>query len=194
MKGLKLSKTSWLILLAGIFLVALAGLGLTRSQQSKEQASVQNELSTTEKLLAASQTTQLSQQLENLKAKLEDSQAQLKEAQSRLHQTVISADITEKFFRIAESCSVNITSFTTSTILQAKYQNVSFSEAMLSARVVGKATDIVNFVIALNNGYVTGAVQSAQLDVEAPIDGAALSESPFSEGSISMNIYSYEGN
>ena len=44
MKGLKLSKTSWLILSAGVFIVVLAGLGLTRSQQMKEQTKVADEL------------------------------------------------------------------------------------------------------------------------------------------------------
>jgi hypothetical protein len=35
MKGIKISKTGWIILSAGIFVVVLAGLGITRSGQVK---------------------------------------------------------------------------------------------------------------------------------------------------------------
>ena len=51
MKKLKLSKTSWLILAAGVFIVVLVGLGLTRSQQIREQSGLDDELSVTQKRL-----------------------------------------------------------------------------------------------------------------------------------------------
>ncbi len=193
MKGLKLSKTSWLILAAGVFIVALAGLGLTRSQQLKEQTKVSDELTLSEKRLATVQTSQLSQQLENLKVKLEESQVMLKEAQLRLRQTVISADITEKFFRIAESCSVNVTNLSTTPIVQAKYEGIGVSTAALNASLTGKATNLVNFVVALNNSYLTGNVQSAQLGIAEPTEETGWVEPDSSTATISMIVYSYEG-
>ena len=193
MKGLKLSKTSWLILSAGVFIVVLAGLGLTRSQQLKEQTMIDDELTLSEKRLDTLQTAQLSQQLEILKGKLEESQVQLKEAQIRLKQTVISADVTEKFFRIAESCSVNVTNMSTTSIAQAKYENITVSTIALNAGVTGKATSIVDFVIALNNGYITGSVQSAQISFAEPEEEEGLVESDSSTATVSMIIYSYEG-
>jgi hypothetical protein len=191
MKGLKLSKTSWLILATGVFIVVLAGLGLTRSQQLKEQSKVADDLSLSEKQLGALQTAQLSQQLENLRVKLDESQTQLKEAQAMLRQTVISVDVTEEFFKIADYCSVNVTNLSTTTIAQAKYQAITCSTISLTATVTGKETNIINFIIALNNGYTTGNVQSAQVTVAAPTDEDSEPES--STGSVSMIIYSYEG-
>jgi hypothetical protein len=193
MKGLKLSKTSWLILLAGVFIVVLAGLGLTRSQQLKEQTKVDGELSLSETTLGKLQTVQLSQQLENLRGKLEESEAQLKEAQTRLRQTVISVDVTEEFFKIAEYCSVNVTNLSTTTIAQAKYEAITCSTIALTASVIGKETNIINFIIGLNNGYTTGKVQSAQITVAAKTDEDETSEPDSSTASISMIIYSYEG-
>lgn len=205
MKGLKLSKASWLILSAGVFIVVLAGLGLTRSQQLKEQTSVAYELDLTQKRLNTVQTTSLSQQLESLKTKVDESQAQLNDAQARLHQTVVSVDVTDEFFQIATYCSVNVTNLTTTTIAQAKYGGITFSTISLTATVTGEKNNIINFIIGLNNGYVTGNVQSAQITFQTETGTSDTSDQ--SEGSggdatigtgtataaVSMLIYSYEG-
>jgi hypothetical protein len=217
MKGLKLSKVSWLILSAGVFIVVLAGLGLTRSQQLKEQTKLNDELSLNQKMLGTVQTTQLSQQLENLRGKVEESESQLKEAQARLHQTVISVDVTDAFFKIAAYCSVNVTNLSTTTISQSKYEGITISTISLNARVTGEKKNIINFIISLNNGYVTGNVQSAQITFasttdqgEAPVSGGESGvetgaepgvepgegqtlDTGLADAAISMLIYSYEG-
>lgn len=205
MKGLKLSKASWLILSAGVFIVILAGLGLTRSQQMKEQVKAADELNLTQKRLASVQTAPLSQQLESLKAKVDENQALLKDAQARLHQTVVSVDVTDEFFQIATYCSVNITNLSTTTIAQTKYGDITFSTTSISATVTGEKNNIINFIISLNNGYVTGNVQSAQVTFEnEPGTGDTSQQGGGSDGdatlgtggataSVNMLIYSYEG-
>ena len=206
MKGLKLSKTAWLILSAGVFLVVLAGLGLTRSQQMKEQTKLGEELALYEKRIGALQTTQLSQQLEILRGKVEENDAQLKDAQARLRQTVISVDVTDEFFKTAEYCSVNITNMSTTVIAQTKYEGITLSTISLNASVVGAKKNIISFVVALNNGYVTGNVESAQIRFTG---GTGEEENPEEEdeetgegdtletgnavATVSMLIYSYEG-
>ncbi len=211
---LKLSKTSWMILAAGVFLVILAGLGLTRSQQVKEQTKVAGDLDLATKRLATIQTGSLGQQLETLKTKVDESQALLDDARAHLHQTVISVDVTDQFFQTAAYCSVNITNLTTTTIAQAKFDNVTFSTISLSAAVQGEKTDIVKFIIALNDGYVTGNVQSAQVTFSSAsagdtsgggevtdgesADAGTAPDATISPGTatatVSMLIYSYEEN
>jgi hypothetical protein len=159
----------------------------------KEQTKVADELGLSEKKLGALQTAQLSQQLENLRGKLEESEAQAKEAQTRLRQTVISVDVTEEFFQIAEYCSVNITNLSTTTIAQTKYEGITCSTIALNASVTGKETNIINFIIGLNNGYTTGNVQSAQITIAAKTGEDDTSEPDSSTASVSMIIYSYEG-
>ena len=210
MKGLKLSKASWLILSAGIFIVILAGLGLTRSQQIKEKNSLDDELSLSEKRLATVQTTQLSQQLENLRGQVEESQSQLKEAQARLHQTVISVDVTDAFFKTAEYCSVNVTNLSTATIARSKYEGIAISTISLNAKVTGEKKNIINFIFSLNNSYITGKVQTAQITFasdtaqgDTPVSGeesgVTSSENAtlvpgMADATVTMLIYSYEGN
>ena len=208
MKGLKLSKASWLILAAGVFLIVLAGLGLTRSQQMKEQTELDEQLSLSEKRLSTLQTAQLTQQLENLKVKVEESESQVKDAQARLDQTVVSVDVADEFYKIANYCSVNITSLTTSKIASSKYLNVPMSTTSLNAAVKGDKKNIVDFIISLNNGFVTGKMGSisisfagaeaeeenpdSQEEEEEPEEGEELSTGT-ATASISLLIYSYEG-
>jgi hypothetical protein len=193
MKGLKLSRTSWLILAAGVFLVVLAGLGLTRSQQLKEQTRLDDELSLSEKRLATLQTAQLSQQLEDLRVNVEESQAQLEEAQARLRQSVVSVDVTDEFFKIAEYCSANVTNLSTTTISQTKYEDITFSTIALTATVSGEREDIINFIISLNNGYVTGNLQSAQVTFHEAFQDDGTEEPEPDNATVNMIIYSYEG-
>ena len=207
---LKISKTSWLILAAGVFLVILAGMGLTRSQQMKEQNKVTGDLNLATKRLATVQTSSLSQQLETLKTKVDESQALLNNAKSHLHQTVVSVDVSDQFFQIAAYCGVNVTSLTSTTIAKANFDNVTFSTISLSATVLGQKTDIVKFIVALNDGYVTGNLQSAQVTFNPTTtpdtsggggeggesDGATAPDATISPGTatatVSMLIYSYE--
>ena len=72
MKYLKLSKTSWLILGVGVFIVALAFLGITRSQQAQEQSRLDDELEMSQMSLANMQISDLQAEL----AALEQTAAQ----------------------------------------------------------------------------------------------------------------------
>lgn len=208
MKGLKLSKTSWLILSAGVFLVILAGLGLTRSQQVKEQSALNDELATYEKRLALLQTSQLSQHLENLKVQIEENEAQVEDAKARLEQTVISVDVADELYKIAEYCSVNITNFTSSVISESKYEGIAISTISLSAVIEGAKQNVVDFVQSVNNGFVTGNVATAQVtfgdaepleepseseesEEQEPVEGEELATG-MASARISILIYSYE--
>jgi vacuolar-type H+-ATPase subunit D/Vma8 len=186
MKGFRLSKTSWLILSTGVFLVILVGLGLTRSAQIKQQASLDDELKTSQTILDKVQTADLQQQLQDLQDQVDEASSQVDEARQRLHQTVISADVAEKFYDIAGFSNVEITNISTSMISGDSVAGVGLSTITINAVVQGELNDIVNFVINLNNGYTTGFVTSVSVSV------ADSEESGVSMASIQMSVYSYE--
>ena len=77
MRTLKISKTSWLIIAAGIFIVIIAGLFLTRSQQIQEQDRLDDELGIAEMRLDKLQIKKLQQQEEELQRQLDESKVQL---------------------------------------------------------------------------------------------------------------------
>jgi predicted tellurium resistance membrane protein TerC len=187
MKFIKLSKTSWLILSAGIFVVVLAGLGITRSQQLQEQGKLDSELGTSQKSLDNLQVTDLRQQLDELQQKAEEEQLQLEEAEKRLDQTVVSVEVTDEFFSIANYCGVVVISMSTSPISPNTYEGIGLSTTALNAAVIGELPDLINFVVSLNNDFTTGLVRSTQINIPP----SSNNETP--SASVQIIIYSYEG-
>jgi hypothetical protein len=188
---LKLSKTSWLILLAGLFIVIIAGLGLTRSQQLQEQSRLNEELSQAEVRLSKLEVQQLGQQKEELQGQLDEKSVQLVAAKDRLRQSVESINVTDKFFAIAKSCDVIVDSITSSSIRSEKLVGISCSVINLGATVTGDTSHLINFVIKLNTDFTTGLVKSAQISIpeadQATVEGKAPS------ANIQMVVYAYEG-
>jgi hypothetical protein len=188
MKYIKLSKTSWLILAVGLFVVVAAGLGITRSQQAQEQGRIDDELATSQQSLAAIQITGLQAQLDQLLQEAAIAQVQLDAAQAQLDQTVISVDVTDELFSIAGSCGVVIINMGTSPILPSIYEGIGLSTTSVSMAVEGELPALVDFVESLNNDFSTGLVNSAQIDIPQSSSNSTPS------ASIQMIIYSYEVN
>ena len=187
MKGLKLSKTSLLILSAGIFIVVLGTLGVTRSGQMKEKETLSENLSSTSTRLENIEVSNLKVQLTELQEQLQESQEQLTEAKDRLRQTVISVDVTDKLYEIAEYYDVTITIMGTTVIQQMNFSGVNCSVISLNAQVEGTLSAIIDFITGMNNNYTTGFIRTFQIAVGEETDGDT------STASINMIVYSYEG-
>ena len=190
MKNLKLSKTSWLILSAGVFLVILAGLGLTRSQQLQDQSTSTDELQIATARLAKIDVTELKNQVESLQEQISLGQADLKDATSRLSKSVISADVAEEFYDIADSSNVTVASFTSTPISSNSLQGIPVSETSLSGRVQGTLEHVIDFIINVNTQFRTGYVKSATLQIDSATD-PELGQDAYTRASVQMIIYSY---
>ena len=184
---LKLSKTSLLILLAGIFIVIVAGLGLTRSQQTQAQGQLDEELSIAEMRLNKLQETQLRQQQEELQKQLDESAIRLAAAKDKLRHSVESIDVTDEFFAIAQSSGVAVASVSSSTIKSGELKGVGCSVITLNAVVAGDVPDFISFIISLNNDFTTGVVESAQMSIPETADAGESSTN------IKMVVHAYEG-
>ena len=184
---MKLTKTSWLILSIGIFVVVVAGLGLTRSQQFKEKGQLDEELSIAEKRLNKLPVKDLREQEEELQKRLDESTMQLMAVKDSLRQPVESIDVTDEFFAVAHYCDVEIMSISSSSLKSDKLGDVACSMISLSAHVTGEVSNLINFIIKLNNDFTTGLVKSAQMSIpETVYEGQA-------SASIQMVVYAYEG-
>ena len=186
MKGIKLSKTSWLILAAGVFIVILAGLGLTRSQQLSEQNQLDEALASTTARLSMLEASQLKLEEAELRQRLDETMVEFEEAKDRLHQTVVSVDITDELFRIAEYSDVEIMSMMSSAQSDGKLGPIPCLTTSISANIRGSTSDLIDFVLNLNSGYTTGIVRSVNISI--PED-----TSDNSTAAITLFIYSYEG-
>lgn len=194
LKSLKLSKTGLLILSAGIFIVVLGGLGITRSGQLQDQSKLTMDLATFQMRMDKLDTSQEQKQYTELSQQLEDSQQQLAEVKDKLHQKITSADVTAKLYEIADYYSVNVTVMGTTSQAQIDYEDVPCTAISLTATARGPVEDIVSFAAGLNNNFSTGYIQQAQFVIPEPDPGADPdSPPPLPNATITIVVYSYEG-
>lgn len=188
MKFIKLSKASWLILAAGVFVVVLAGLGVTMSQQMQEQDQLEEELGISLISLEKLDDTELRQRLDELQQMVDEEQLQLDEARERLDKTVVSVDVTDQFFSIADYCGVKVMSMSTSPIQDEDYEGIGLSMTALNSVAEGELEDIIQFVISLNNDFTTGLISTFQIDIPEESDNTTTPSV-----NVQMYVYSCEG-
>jgi hypothetical protein len=187
MKGFKFSKTGLLILATGVFIVVLASLGVMRFSQTSEQDSLNEALALSETRLGFMDLQPLQLQMAELEEQLNEIESLLAEAKQRLVQSVISVNVTDKFYEIAAYHEIIVDSISTTKNQAADYGGVACILITINAAVTGDLEHVIDFIAGLNNNYTTGYVQSAQIaikDDEAPRG---------TEANIMMVIYTYEG-
>ncbi len=182
MKGIKLSKTSWLILSAGVFIVVLAGLGVTRNQQLQEQAVAEEQLSLVETRLNKYDLTQLRYRVDELSRLINEKETEVEEAKKRLDSTVVSADVVEQFFAIADFSNVSVSNLSDTPIANATLSGVGVQQTVLSGSITGTLGDIIDFITNLNHNFTTGYTVSAQISISNVPDDDDL------QGTASCNI------
>jgi len=181
---MKISKASWMILAIGVFIIVLAGLGIARSGQLKEQAQVNQDLSMASARLGNIQVTQLQTQFDELQEQLSETQDQSDEAKDRLKQKIVSVDITDKFYEIANFYNVTVDDISTTPVAQQPYAGINCDTISLDANASGGHDDIVNFITGLNDNFTTGFVRTIQL---------SNSDNESSQVNVQMVVYSYKG-
>lgn len=187
MKGFKFSKTGLLILAAGAFIVILAGLGIIRYNQTSEQEELNDALSLAEVRLNAVNLQPYEVQKAELQEQLLASEGLLIDARERLVQSVVSVNVTDKFYEIAAYHEIIIDSISTTKNQNASYLGVACTQISIAATVSGDLSHTIDFIAGLNNNFSTGFIQSAQLDVQnATLPGGV-------KASLLMVVYTYGG-
>ena len=184
---MKLGRTSWMILLAGLFVVVAASLGLARSQQISAQSQLNDELGIANARVSNLQIAHLREQEEDLRAQVAEGQERVDEAKDRLrNDTVLSVEITDDFFAIAEACNVDVMSVSTAGLDEQELGEVVCQSVPFSGTVQGTLTDLVRFIHKLNSDYTTGVVKNAQITISSE-DGVLPS------ADVRLIAYTYEG-
>lgn len=173
-----------MILATGVFIIVLAGLGIARSGQLKEQARVNQELSMASARLGNLQVIELQAQINELQEQLTEAHDQSTEAVDKLKQNIISVDIADKFYEIASFYNVTVDDISTTPVAQQPYAGINCDTISLDADVGGGNVDIVNFITGLNENFTTGFVRTIQL---------SNSDNDSSQVNVQMVVYSYKG-
>ena len=212
---MKLGKTSWLILIAGVVIVAFASLGVARSRQASEHEQLNEELTVAEMRLTNVQLTELQDRKGELEAQLDEATAQRKAAEDNLSQSNESIDVTDFLFVIAQACGVVINDIHSSDLSSDKLADVNCSVIRLSINVEGEVSSLISFVTKLNDDFTTGVVDSVDISIpgitEEEVEGETEEEANGVEtenstepepepepgipsASIRLSVYSYQGN
>jgi len=183
---MKLSKTSWLLLISGVFIIAFASLGAVHYQQVQQQNQLNEELTQAQLRLDRFQLEQLPYQ-EELKKQLSQTISQCETAKAILSQSTGSIATSETLFATAAAYGVEVTEISSSGPASEDLEGITCSILPLTARVEGDVSDMIGFITKLNSKLTTGIVKS----VEISIPETTSEEKP--SANIQLVIYSYQG-
>ena len=188
MKKLKinLSKTSWIILSVGIFLVVLGGLGVTYSQKVKEKSKAEEDLELTNIRLDMFNISELETEKYNLEVNLANKTKQHETLSKGLVQSVISSDVTEKCYEIADESNVEIFSIGSTEIKNVKLAALECISINVQVTVTGELSDFVTYVQNINKEFSTGYISSIKIEI------SEVEDEP-NKATIQLAVYSYEG-
>ena len=186
----RLSKTSWLILGIGIFVIALVSLYMVYRQQGREQERLNDSLLVAQATLPTvvsekedweSQLTQRESQLTQRESQLTQQESQLAQATSLLDTTqasfpesVESIEYDEELFRIADNWDLEITTLTASEPGDKEVEGITFSVTSFTADVKGEVADILGFIstIATDEDFINATTELVNIKVPEPLTEA----------------------
>lgn len=184
---MKISKTSWLLIAIGVFIIAMVGLGAVRYQQVNQQNQLSEELALAEMKLNGFQLEQLSDRQGELEEQLSQTISQLEAAKAMLSQPNGSIVTSGILFDIAEAYGVEVTEISSSGPTNGELEGIACSVLPLTARVEGDVPALINFITRLNSDLTTGVVKSAEISIPETTDEEE------SSANIQLVIYNYQG-
>ena len=184
---MKLSKTSWLIIIIGVFVILLVGLGIVRSQQVHQQNELNEQLALAQSKIQVIQLEPLSHRQGELEQQFSETDSQSESAKAILSQPIRSITISDLLFNIAEANNVNVTEINSSGLASEELAGVTCTVLPFTARVEGELTDLVSYITRLNSDLATGFVKSVEINVPE----ANSKDKP--SANIQLVIYAYQG-
>ncbi|MFC1873897.1 hypothetical protein ACFLYX_01195 [Chloroflexota bacterium] len=181
-----LSKTGWITIITGVFVIAIVSLAVIRFQQIQQQKQLDEQLTHTQANLGKIQVTDLSSNKTALETQLDEVTSQLEMLQGMFSNTIESSAVTRALFNIAEAYSLEVTEMTSSVPPEENFQGVDFSQILLTAHVEGDASNIVDFITDLNNHFSAGVIKTVNITIteNLGVEKAAVD--------VNMTIYTYE--
>lgn len=184
---MKLSKTTWLILTSGVFIIAFASLGTVHYQQVHQQNQMNEELTLAQLRLNGFQLERLPHQKE-LEKRLSQTISQRDNAKAILSQSNGSIATSETLFATAAAYGVEVTEISSSGLASDVLEGITCSILPLTVRVEGDVSNLIGFITKLNSKLTTGIVKSVEISIPE-----TTSEEK-SSANIQTVIYTYQGN
>jgi len=213
---MKLGKIAWIILVTGVFIIAIGSVYWLYLQEGPKQTELNAQLSVVQAQLPklAAERANLESTLTELEDKLAQVTSQLKTAKAVFPASVQSIEVDELLFGMADNWGLEITSLTASEpsdleveveveMEGIEVEDITYLVTYFAVDVDGEVTDILDFIhtIVTHRDFDTATVELVNITVPEPLTEAEkeeLSEEEIAEreipsARINIDIYSYQG-
>ncbi len=184
----KLTKTSGLLVTAGLCFVASVVLSLICSQQVQQQGQLKAKLTSTQFNLKKINLEQLSTQQVDLEKQLSQATSQFESVKAISSPGTGSTAAISAFFKVAKDNGLEVTEMTSPGPAKDTIEGVNCSALLLNAKVEGNISNLVGFITKLNSALVTSAIKSATITTPGVASGENAS------ADIQLVIYNFGGN
>ena len=212
---MRFSKTAWLILIIGIFVIASGSLYWLYLQEEREQQELSQTLSNTQSTLPvlAAERAHLESTLTELEDKLAQVISQLKTAKAAFPTaSVQSIEVDELLFGIADDWGLEMMVITATEpsehqvkveVEDIEVEDVTYLLTSFTLQLKGQVADILGFVdtVVNHSDFTTATVGLVSITVPDPVsenERMELSEDAIQERetpsvTINLTIYTYKG-
>lgn len=208
---MKLSKTAWLMLGVGVFIIAFASLYTIYSGQSGEQERLNSSLATAQVLLPKliDEREDLEVELTQWEEKLDEATLSLSISEARFPRSVESIEYDERLFRMAYDCDLQVVELIaseprTKKIEEITYTVTTFEVVVRSNRAAPKTAagfepyidetvaNILDFIdtVATSESFTNATIELVSMaDLEPPEEVGGGETGP--EANIQLIIYGF---
>ena len=189
MRFMRLSKTAWLILGIGIFVIALGTLYFLYSRQGDEQEQLDDSLSVAQATLLTlvsekhdweSQLTQLESELTQLESELTQATLLLDTTQVSFPSSVESIEYDELLFNFAHGCNLRITTLIASEPHSEGVESeeveeaITYSVTSFTVDVKGEVANILDFINAIvtSEDFTCATAEPVNINIPEPLTEA----------------------
>lgn len=212
---MRFSKTAWLILIIGIFVLASGSLYWLYLQEEREQQELSQTLSNTQATVPvlAAEKAHLESTLTELEDRLAQVTSQLKTAKAVFPTaSVQSIEVDELLFGIADDSGLEMMVITTTApsehqvqveVEDIEIEDVTYLITSFTVQLKGQVADILGFVdtVVNHSDFTTATVELVSITVPNPVsenERMELSEDEIKERetpfvTIKLIIYTYKG-
>ena len=195
---MKLSKKAIILLVICVFVILVAGLGMTYSRQEGEQSQLDEELTLAKQRLEKypDEEAEFAAQQKELESRLARAESRLRAAKANLYQSIESIEASDTLFTLAQDCGVEVVKIQSPGVTTKKIGEVTLSALSLTVTIEGDVLNIIDFVSEWTKEYPTGIVESVVITVPQPPDAEAeeaQTEEKSPSADIDICISTYEG-
>ncbi len=184
---LKLTRTSLLLIVAGVCFVASVALSFVCSQQVQQQSQLKEKLTSAQSNLKGVRLEQLTTQQAELEKQLSQATSQFEAARAIFSELAGNTTAISIFFKVAKDNGMEVTEIKSPGPAEDTLGGATCSVILLNAKVEGNLPNLVSFITNLKSSLVNGVIKSVTITMAEATNGDNAS------ANIQMVIYTYGG-